>query len=434
MYIAANLTSDADGQWFYSGLKIGHVRRDVAAGGRDPLDERLRAVPGSRGARDAELRPRRVVHGRPAARATRCRRSRPPVARRAPAPTCSSACNRAARATPPIRSAAGSRATRTRSRRRPGSCGSAPTRASTRGMNPGSPLLAFAPSKVELIVPDFYAGEPAIMFEITAGPLAGKWWYWSEQISRPSVQARRSRPGRRSRRTRRRAPGSRSAGGRRTAATRSDTPATRRGSRRTRAATSATCYRRSAPTPAPAPACPAARRSAAPTTQPGTQGHDPPHERLLAMAIAFVARRAGRCSSSWSPLYVRSAPTADAAETHYDRPCTLVALLVIHTIGAAVSAATQPARPSRRRRRTRPRRLDADESGNADEHGDRHGDADRLPLAPIPRRRDRHGPRLRPGRAQPGRSRARRRRRSAARRGSRGQQAPAITRRPRSGC
>jgi hypothetical protein len=53
-------------------------------------------------------------------------------------------------------------------------------------MNPGSPLLAFAPSKVELIVSDFYAGEPAIIFEITAGPLAGKWWYWSEQIQ-PTV-------------------------------------------------------------------------------------------------------------------------------------------------------------------------------------------------------------------------------------------------------
>jgi hypothetical protein len=49
-------------------------------------------------------------------------------------------------------------------------------------MSPGSPLLAFAPSKVVLIVPDFYAGQPAIVFEITAGPLAGKWWYWSEEI------------------------------------------------------------------------------------------------------------------------------------------------------------------------------------------------------------------------------------------------------------
>lgn len=53
-------------------------------------------------------------------------------------------------------------------------------------MDSGSPLLAFAPSKVEMIVPDFYAGEPAIIFEVTAGLLAGKWWYWSEQI-RPTV-------------------------------------------------------------------------------------------------------------------------------------------------------------------------------------------------------------------------------------------------------
>ncbi len=53
-------------------------------------------------------------------------------------------------------------------------------------MTPGSPLLAFAPSKVEFIVPDFYAGQPAIVFQITAGPLAGKWWYWSEQIE-PTV-------------------------------------------------------------------------------------------------------------------------------------------------------------------------------------------------------------------------------------------------------
>lgn len=49
-------------------------------------------------------------------------------------------------------------------------------------MQPGSPLLAFAPSKMVLLVPDFSRGQPAIVLEITAGPLAGKWWYWSEQI------------------------------------------------------------------------------------------------------------------------------------------------------------------------------------------------------------------------------------------------------------
>ena len=53
-------------------------------------------------------------------------------------------------------------------------------------MTSGSPLLSFAPSKVIMIVPDFYAGQPAIVSEITAGPLAGKWWYFSEQIQ-PTV-------------------------------------------------------------------------------------------------------------------------------------------------------------------------------------------------------------------------------------------------------
>jgi hypothetical protein len=53
-------------------------------------------------------------------------------------------------------------------------------------MQPDSPLLAFAPSKVETIVPDFYAGQPAIVSEVTAGPLAGRWWYLSEQIQ-PTV-------------------------------------------------------------------------------------------------------------------------------------------------------------------------------------------------------------------------------------------------------
>jgi hypothetical protein len=52
-------------------------------------------------------------------------------------------------------------------------------------MAPGSALLAFAPSKVMGLVP-FYAGQPAIVFEITAGPMAGKWWYLSEEIT-PTV-------------------------------------------------------------------------------------------------------------------------------------------------------------------------------------------------------------------------------------------------------
>ena len=53
-------------------------------------------------------------------------------------------------------------------------------------MAPGSPLLAFAPSIVRMIVSDFYAGQPAIVFEATGGPLAGRWWYLSEQIT-PTV-------------------------------------------------------------------------------------------------------------------------------------------------------------------------------------------------------------------------------------------------------
>jgi LysM domain len=58
-------------------------------------------------------------------------------------------------------------------------------------MDPGSPLSAFAPSQVEMIVADFYAGQPAIVFEITDGPLAGNWWYWAEQIQPTVSQGQR---------------------------------------------------------------------------------------------------------------------------------------------------------------------------------------------------------------------------------------------------
>jgi len=50
-------------------------------------------------------------------------------------------------------------------------------------MNVGSPLLAFAPSRYVQQVPDFYAGEPAMIFKVLAGPEAGDYWYWSEQIT-----------------------------------------------------------------------------------------------------------------------------------------------------------------------------------------------------------------------------------------------------------
>jgi hypothetical protein len=57
-------------------------------------------------------------------------------------------------------------------------------------MQPGSPLVAFAPSKVMALVP-FYAGQPAIVLEITAGPLAGAWWYLAEEVI-PTVIAGQS--------------------------------------------------------------------------------------------------------------------------------------------------------------------------------------------------------------------------------------------------
>jgi len=52
-------------------------------------------------------------------------------------------------------------------------------------MQPGSPILALAPSKVIEIVPNFN-DQPALVCRITAGPLQGKWWYVGEQIQ-PTV-------------------------------------------------------------------------------------------------------------------------------------------------------------------------------------------------------------------------------------------------------
>ena len=50
-------------------------------------------------------------------------------------------------------------------------------------MQAGSPLLAFAPSKYVQVVSDFYNGQPAMVLQILSGPLAGKDWYWSEEIT-----------------------------------------------------------------------------------------------------------------------------------------------------------------------------------------------------------------------------------------------------------
>ncbi|MFZ0089986.1 MAG: phage tail tip lysozyme [Solirubrobacteraceae bacterium] len=58
-------------------------------------------------------------------------------------------------------------------------------------MQAGSPLLAFAPSRYVQLVPDFYAGEPAMVLQILGGPLAGRDWYWSEQIT-PTISLRQT--------------------------------------------------------------------------------------------------------------------------------------------------------------------------------------------------------------------------------------------------
>lgn len=50
-------------------------------------------------------------------------------------------------------------------------------------MQPGSPLLAFAPSRYVQFVANFDDGEPAMVLQVTGGPLKGKAWYWSEQIT-----------------------------------------------------------------------------------------------------------------------------------------------------------------------------------------------------------------------------------------------------------
>lgn len=52
-------------------------------------------------------------------------------------------------------------------------------------MDPGSPMLAFAPSTVMEIVP-FFVGQPAIVLRVDSGLLAGKWWYLAEQVT-PTV-------------------------------------------------------------------------------------------------------------------------------------------------------------------------------------------------------------------------------------------------------
>ena len=164
-------------------------------------------------------------------------------------------------------------------------------------MNPGSPLLVFAPSKVELIVPDFYAGEPAIVFEVTAGPLADKWWYWSEQIQ-PTVSQGQTVAAGQSVATYAPAgtgieigwwtPGGGYPLGH---------PGYAEGLATTLARTFAISYGRWVPTLVLVSACPAAKRWAIRTTRPGTRGRVPPRDR----AAHVGDRRARLGARAWPP-------------------------------------------------------------------------------------------------------------------------------------
>ena len=186
MYIAANVNDDVDGAQFYSRLGAGSGARELCAGGRARVDERLRAVLGRGPTRIAHVRAGHAMHGRAARDLRRAgvAGSRRLAERRRRSALVSTTPNGACNATfaltgsikgytNPFQKATGLAWERT-------------DQGVDVAMQPGSPLLAFAPSEVELIVADFYAGEPAVVSEVTAGPLAGKWWYLSEQIQ-PTV-------------------------------------------------------------------------------------------------------------------------------------------------------------------------------------------------------------------------------------------------------
>jgi hypothetical protein len=53
-------------------------------------------------------------------------------------------------------------------------------------MRPGSQILAPLPSKLVRIDPNWYAGQPAMFFEVTDGRYKGKFWFLGEQIT-PSI-------------------------------------------------------------------------------------------------------------------------------------------------------------------------------------------------------------------------------------------------------
>lgn len=48
---------------------------------------------------------------------------------------------------------------------------------------PGTPIHAINDSVVREVVPNWYAGQPLVLMQLTAGPDKGKYWYVSEQIT-----------------------------------------------------------------------------------------------------------------------------------------------------------------------------------------------------------------------------------------------------------
>ena len=173
---------------------------------------------------------------------------------------------------------------------------------------------------------------------------------------------------------------------------------TPRESRRSRAPTSATCCKRSAPTPAPAPACRPARRSATATT--------PDHDS--------TTRRA----TDETPLGGRRFHPRDAGRALRDRLRRQRPAPESHATSNPLPAAQQAASA------TRP--TASQTSTTQTTHRD-HGDPDGLPLAPIPRRRDRQRPLLRPRKARPSRHREHRADRLQPGVGRRDQPDPAAT-------
>ena len=48
---------------------------------------------------------------------------------------------------------------------------------------PGTPIRAINDSVVRQILPNWYAGQPLVLLQLTSGPNAGRYWYVAEQIS-----------------------------------------------------------------------------------------------------------------------------------------------------------------------------------------------------------------------------------------------------------